>query len=534
MDNPYVHGLRQHDARPRTPIVVPNHLQSALTRRKIMFESMLLEERAMHEHSANTTGGYDAGAVNVNPVQSYVVNSNNANLTLPGNADQFNFTVNQAVTSFNLQIVGFGTFSLLNNYDVNNFANCYLSAYNLNNISITYNPVYVTASETLSSNDQFFTIFYTNTGSVLLSIFKSDAVEPTPTPTPTNTPTVTPTPTITRTPTPTPTPIPAIPGIDTNYVQDIYLTNSDNPGMNGVWTNVSQDFGFPAWVNYSYSSYAYIFAPNNGYSGGETWTFYDTDQGEPSQPSNPSTNPGSIPTSGWTQNVSISAHTWRIADNNYLVTGLTYDDGASYYSYPANGISIKRTPLQGATLYGDNGTFIFYTAANGGTFTLLQQIPYEESSFIGTLATKTGSPSARGIPAYGYTIGNPAQQYVTGSLVIEPIRFIPLSAQSIIISGVNFDESPVISEYFYDSQPLNQNSTPPFYYWGGAGDDHAFLLFNNTNNPKRWEMGVYYGNSYNNFAYNYASSVSGIPLSGWVITQDQISDVTGYPGITRV
>jgi hypothetical protein len=180
MDNPYVHGLRQHDARPRAPIVVPNHMQSALTRRKIMFESMLLEERALHEHSANTTGGYEAGAVNVNPVQSYFVNSNNANLTLPGNANQFNFTINQAVTSFNLQIVGFGSFSLFNNYDANNFANCYLSAYNLNNISITYNPVYVTASETLSSNGQYFTIFYTNTGSVLLSIFKSNTAEPVP------------------------------------------------------------------------------------------------------------------------------------------------------------------------------------------------------------------------------------------------------------------------------------------------------------------------------------------------------------------
>lgn len=209
MGNPYVHGLRQHDARPRNPIVVPNHMQSALTRRKIVFENMLLEERTLHEHSANATGGYDAGSVNVNPVQSYFVNSDNANLTLPGNADQFNFTINQAVTSFNLEIIGFGTFSLLNNYDVSNFANCYLSAYNLNNISITYNPVYVTASETLSSNGQYFTIFYTNTGSVLLSIFKSETIEPVPSPTPTITPTVTPTVTPTKTPTPTPTPTPS-------------------------------------------------------------------------------------------------------------------------------------------------------------------------------------------------------------------------------------------------------------------------------------------------------------------------------------
>jgi hypothetical protein len=209
MDNPYVHGLRQHDARPRAPIVVPNHMQSTLTRRKIVFESMLEEERTLHEHSANSTGGYEAGAVNANPVQIYNVNSDNANLTLPGNADQFNFTINQAVTSFNLEIVGFGTFSLLNNYDVNNFGNCYLSAYNLNNFYITYNPVYVTASESLCSNGQLFTIYYSNTGSAIFSITKSDTVEPVPTPTPSVTPTRTPTLTPTVTPTMTRTPAPS-------------------------------------------------------------------------------------------------------------------------------------------------------------------------------------------------------------------------------------------------------------------------------------------------------------------------------------
>ena len=362
----------------------------------------------------------------------------------------------------------------------------------------------------------------------------TDVIASSPSTNPSTIPTVGWTPPITITTTPATPAAPAAPGIDTNYVQDIFLTNSIREGMNGVWTNVSSDLGFPAWVNYLFNSYVYLLAPNNGYSGGESWFFYNSDDGGPAGISNPSTNPGSLPTTGWTQNISISAHTWKIADNNYLVRGLTYDDGGpSYYSYPANGVSVKRTPLQGATLYGDNGTFIFYTAANGGTFTLLQQIAYEESSFISTLATKTGSPSARGIPAYGYTIGNPAQQYVTGSLIIEPVRFVPLSAQNILISGIIFNDNPTISEYFYDGQPLTQNSTPPFYYWSTAGDDHAFLLFNNTNNPKRWEMGVYSGNSSNNFAYNYASSVSGIPLSGWVITQDQISDVTGYPGITQ-
>ena len=245
MDNPYVHGLRQHDNRPRSPVIIPHNPYEL--RKKILFENTLLEERALHEHSANTTGGYDAGAINVNPVQSYVVNSDNVNLTLPGNADQFNFTINQAVTSFNLQIVGFGTFSLLNNYDANNFANCYLSAYNLNNISITYNPVYVTASETLSSNGQYFTIFYTNTGSVLLSIFKSETIEPVPSPTPTLTPTPTPrpvrspppptpSPTPTRTPTPylTPTQTPSptkTPSQTPSPTNTPYLTRTPSPTL---------------------------------------------------------------------------------------------------------------------------------------------------------------------------------------------------------------------------------------------------------------------------------------------------------------
>lgn len=297
--------------------------------------------------------------------------------------------------------------------------------------------------------------------------------------------------------------------------------------MNGVWTNVSEGFGFPAWVNYLYSSYVYLFAPNSGYSGGNSWYFYDSDQGDPFGISNPSTNPGSLPTTGWTENISISAYTWKIADNNYLVRGLTYNDGgSSYYSYPANGVSVKRTPLQGATLYGDNGTFIFYSAANGGTFTLLQQIPYEESSFIGTMATKTGSPSARGIPAYGYTIGNPEQQYVTGSLVIEPIRFIPLSSASINVSGLTFADQ-YLSEYFYGSQPFPKYSATAWY---GTGDDSGNVVY--FSGPQYWTMAVYAGNFNNIFAYNYASSVSGIPLSGWVLSQEFIN-VTGYPIITR-
>jgi len=149
--------------------------------------------------------GADPGSGIVNNTQSFSVNTNNITLDLQGNASVFEFTVGNAVSSFNINIVGFGSFSLLNNYDVNNFNNCYLSAFNFNNFSITFNPVFVTASESLCSNGQLFTIYYTNTGSALFTIFKSNTVEPAPTPTPSVTPSTTPAPAISPTPTVTPT-----------------------------------------------------------------------------------------------------------------------------------------------------------------------------------------------------------------------------------------------------------------------------------------------------------------------------------------
>jgi hypothetical protein len=56
----YVHALQQHDKRPVQPVVIAcNNRQ---LQKKIIYESMLEEERALHEHSAdNATGGYDGG-----------------------------------------------------------------------------------------------------------------------------------------------------------------------------------------------------------------------------------------------------------------------------------------------------------------------------------------------------------------------------------------------------------------------------------------------------------------------------------------
>jgi hypothetical protein len=61
----YVHALQQHDKRPVQPVVIAcNNRQ---LQRKIIYERMLEEERALHEHSAdNATGGYDGGGGAVN------------------------------------------------------------------------------------------------------------------------------------------------------------------------------------------------------------------------------------------------------------------------------------------------------------------------------------------------------------------------------------------------------------------------------------------------------------------------------------
>ena len=70
MDNAYVHGLRQYDNRPRSPVVVPRDM-SAL-RKKILFENTLLEERTLHEFSAGKGdgAGVDTGSAPLKPLTS--------------------------------------------------------------------------------------------------------------------------------------------------------------------------------------------------------------------------------------------------------------------------------------------------------------------------------------------------------------------------------------------------------------------------------------------------------------------------------
>jgi hypothetical protein len=79
-----------------------------------------------------------------------------------------------------------------------------------------------------------------------------------------------------------------IPVATVNLVIDF---GSGDP-RNGVFAKSAN-----VWVNSSYSNYYYMIPPDS--FGNPTWSFYDGDQSNPDNPTNPSTDANFIPTSGW-------------------------------------------------------------------------------------------------------------------------------------------------------------------------------------------------------------------------------------------
>jgi len=255
-----------------------------------------LEEHGMSRDDVAEGIGADPGSNIFSSILSFQVNTNNQSLILPGNASVFEFTVGNAVSSFNLNLVGFGSFSILNNYDENSFSNCYLSAYNLNNISISYNPVFVTASESLCSNGQLFTIYYSNTGSAIFSIAKSDTLEPAPSPTPTRTPGVTVTPSVTPTITPTPSITPNQ-GIAVSSTNQVVLANTYLGGYDGLYTK--SEYVATFW-GLQGSNFTGLAAPNFSSNPTGVWVLWNNDQSEPIyEVISGSSNINYIPTIGW-------------------------------------------------------------------------------------------------------------------------------------------------------------------------------------------------------------------------------------------
>jgi hypothetical protein len=145
------------------------------------------------------------------------VNSSNQNIVI--NAPNNQLIVDQNISSFNLKLEQYSTsISFLNNFDVANVNNCSISAFNLVNCSIDTNPITFGNFATITTNNNnYYTISYTNTGSLIIDINQTDispgvtrSPTPTPTVTPSNTPTNTSTPTQTPSNTPTNTVTPSI------------------------------------------------------------------------------------------------------------------------------------------------------------------------------------------------------------------------------------------------------------------------------------------------------------------------------------
>jgi len=152
------------------------------------------------------------------PVFNYVTSNNTVipitNLEVP-NYFIVTTTVETFSALFDNETLGFS-----NNFDVTDFALCNLSLNYGTGLSANSEVIFVTQSATLSSiSNNLYTVYYTNTGSLIIGFAVSNVYippitsyppTPTPTPTPTVTPTRTPTPTPTVTPTRTPTPTPTV------------------------------------------------------------------------------------------------------------------------------------------------------------------------------------------------------------------------------------------------------------------------------------------------------------------------------------
>ena len=75
---------------------------------------------------------------------------------------------------------------------------------------------------------------------------------------------------------------------------------------NGTWTRSVVDSSFQ-WTNSSYSGLYSLVPPGFYYDTVTNWSFWDGDQGNPVDPTNPSTDANYIPTSGWSPSITITA-----------------------------------------------------------------------------------------------------------------------------------------------------------------------------------------------------------------------------------
>ena len=127
--------------------------------------------------------GTDSVGWRIVPLPKHSVNSPTlASVTTNGqvisaSSSQFNLIIDNTVDYFTFYINSTTQISLSNRYDVNNFANCSLSAFNATNVNIDTNPLFIQNTAILSSgSDNYYTLYYSNTGSSIVNVSYSQSV----------------------------------------------------------------------------------------------------------------------------------------------------------------------------------------------------------------------------------------------------------------------------------------------------------------------------------------------------------------------
>jgi len=190
-----------------------------------------------------------------NPVFSYVTSNDEVIvITNPETPNYIIVSTNVETFSatFDSQVLGF-----TNNFDISDFTNCSLVFNYGIGLSANAQEIFVTENATISSNSgNLYTVYYTNTGSIIVGFAASNvyvppitSYPPVPSPTPTVTPSITQTPgasqtataTPTRTPTTTPTPTPTstiTPTITPTVTPTVSITPTITPTPTVTPTNI--------------------------------------------------------------------------------------------------------------------------------------------------------------------------------------------------------------------------------------------------------------------------------------------------------
>lgn len=112
-------------------------------------------------------------SVNSPPLASITTNGQ----VITASSSQFSLIIDNSVDYFTFYINSTAQISLSNRYDVNNFANCSLSAFNATNVNIDTNPLFIQNTAILSSGaDNYYTLYYSNTGSSIVNVSYSQSV----------------------------------------------------------------------------------------------------------------------------------------------------------------------------------------------------------------------------------------------------------------------------------------------------------------------------------------------------------------------